>query len=47
MREDFFGFEMREDVGDFVETPSWGSAFPGGGRPENPYFEAGFTRNRP
>ncbi len=21
---------MREDVGDFVEAPSWGSAFPGG-----------------
>ncbi len=30
MREDFSGFEMREVVGDFMETPSWGSAFPGG-----------------
>ena len=27
MREDFFGFEMREVVGDFMEAPSWGSAF--------------------
>ena len=26
----FSGFEMREVVGDFMEAPSWGSAFPGG-----------------
>ena len=30
-REDFCGFKMREVVGDFMEAPSWGSAFPGGG----------------
>ena len=29
----FSGFEMREVVGDFMETPSWGSAFPGGVAP--------------
>jgi hypothetical protein len=30
MREDLFGFEMREVGGDFMEAPSWGSAFPRG-----------------
>jgi uncharacterized protein YfbU (UPF0304 family) len=29
IQRSFFGFEGREDVGDFMEAPSWGSAFPG------------------
>ena len=32
MREDFFGFEMREVVGDFMEAPSWG--MPGSAEPQ-------------
>ena len=32
MREDFFGFDMREGVGDFMEAPSWG--MPGSAEPQ-------------
>jgi hypothetical protein len=32
MREDFFGFEMREVVWDFMEAPSWG--MPGSAEPQ-------------
>jgi hypothetical protein len=32
MREDFFGFKIREVVGDFMEAPSWG--MPGSAEPQ-------------